>query len=192
MKIELFKPTKPWILTQEWGVYSDFYKPFGFTRHNGVDTKIVDRVTLVKAPFDCFVYKIGFQPEGGGLFVRLISKNGYIFPDGKVGRVLVDFLHLHQVLVTPGQNLNVGDDVAVCDNTGKASTGPHLHSQWRRGTYDGTTFNVMDENGANNSFDPEPYFTLFAEDYKNSLTLLGQIKLKVAELLEKYGNSKIS
>lgn len=187
--MEIFKPIKPWIVTREWGVYDPLYEKFGFSLHNGVDVRIQDKVTKAKAPFDCSVYKIGNQPSGGGLFVGLLSKNEYLFPDKKKCFILVDFLHLHEVLVKAGQELGVGDDVAICDNTGAASTGPHLHSQWRRVYYDGIKLTDVDKNSANNSFDPTPYFTLYAETYKSAKTTLGQIKLKVAELLEKYGKN---
>ena len=185
--MEIFIPIKPWVVTRKWGVYDPLYLKFGFSLHNGVDVRIVDKVTKAKSPFDSTVYKIGNQPSGGGLFVGLLSKNDYEFDDGVKCKILVDFLHLHNVFVQAGQELKVGDDVAVCDNTGAASTGPHLHSQWRRVQYNGISLIDVDKNDANNSFDPTEYFTLYAEDYKSAKTLLGQIKLKVAELLEKYG-----
>ena len=187
--IEIFKPIKPWIVTRPWGVYDKLYEQFGFSTHNGIDVRIVDKVTRAKAPFDCEVYRIINQPIGGGLTVGLISKNEYLFEDGIKCRILVDFLHLHKVLVNVGQKLEAGDDVAICDNTGSASTGPHLHSQWRRVNYNGIIVTTIDTNSANNSFDPTPYFTLYAETYKLAKTTLGQIKLKVAELLEKYGKN---
>lgn len=187
--IEIFKPIKPWIVTRAWGVYDPLYEKFGFSLHNGIDVRIVDKVTRAKAPFDCSIFKIGNQPAGGGLFVGLLSRFEYQFPDGIRCRILVDFLHLHSVLAQAGQNLGVGDDVAICDNTGAASTGPHSHSQWRRVFYDGISLTNVDKNSANNSFDPTPYFTLYAETYKNAQTLIGQIKLKVAELIKKYGKN---
>jgi len=188
--IEIFKPIKPWIVTREWGIYDPLYEKFGFSLHNGIDVRIVDKVTKAKAPFDCIDYKEGYQPSGGGLFVGLLSKNEYLFPDGIKCRILVDFLHLHKILVKPGQELKVGDDVAICDNTGAATTGPHLHSQWRRVQYDGISLTDVDKNSANNSFDPTPHFTMYAETYKNAQTILGQLKIKVAELIERYGKIK--
>lgn len=187
--LEIFKPIKPWIVNREWGVYDKLYEQFGFSTHNGIDVKIKNKVTRAKAPFNCEVYRIINQPNGGGLTVGFISEEEYLFPDGVKCKILVDFLHLHKVLVTPGQKLEVGDDVAICDNTGAATTGPHLHSQWRRVNYDGVSVTFLDKNSANNSFDPTPYFTLYAETYKLAKTTLGQIKLKVAELLEKYGKN---
>lgn len=185
--IEIFRPVKPWIVNQPHGVYNKFYEQFGFSQHNGIDCKIKDKETIVKAPFDCSVYKTGYQPSGGGIFVGLLSKNEYAFPDGITCRILVDFLHLHQILVPTGTDLRVGDDVAICDNTGAASTGPHLHSQWRREYYDGIKLVNVDKNEANNSFDPTKFFSIYAEDYKNMRLKIEELQKKVDELTKQNG-----
>lgn len=183
MKLEIFKPTKPWIVNQNWGIPNPIYKKFGFSLHNGIDIRLGNGA-LVYAPFDCVVVKIGYQPDGGGLYVGLISANTYEFEDGKNCHVLVDALHLKTAKVQAGNKLGVGDIVAIADNTG-FSTGPHTHYQFRRVSWFDGQIQEIDKNEANNSFDPLPYLSkLYAVDYKSSLSLFGLIKSKVEELIK--------
>jgi murein DD-endopeptidase MepM/ murein hydrolase activator NlpD len=53
------------------------------------------------------------------------------------------YAHLSAVLVTPGQNVNMGDAIGLVGNTGRVS-GPHVHFEVRMGknTY-GATFNPL-------------------------------------------------
>jgi len=181
-KLELFFPAKPYRITQVWGLYRpEIYSQFGFTRHNGEDIALGKDKKLY-APLDCEVVKIGNQPNGGGIFVGLMS-NEYDFDDGKY-RVVIDFLHCERILVNVGDKLKCGDLVAIADNTG-FSTGPHTHCQYRRATWNGITINYIDKNDANNSFDPYVFFNgLYAVDFKEAWNTLGRIKIKIQELLK--------
>ena len=156
MKPEFWYPVKPYVVTQKWGVPDEIYRQFGFGLHNGVDVAL-GADSKVYAPFDCQVVKNGFQPNGGGIYCGVISINEYTFPDGVTCKVLVDSLHLKQILVTEGQTLQCGDVIAIADNTG-FSTGPHTHFQFRRVSWDGKVITTLDTNDANNSFDQTPYF----------------------------------
>lgn len=173
-------PVNPWSVTQPWGVYDPRYKQFGFTAHNGVDCRLgADRTiyaphagTVVRA----YTKENGlWQPAGGGVFLTTLTDEQYDFDDGQKCYVLEDFLHCERLLVKDGDHVEVGQAIAIADNTG-FSTGPHTHIQLRREVmqpYTGqpglSPFRIrgndyalfdVDKNNANNSFDPAPYYSL--------------------------------
>lgn len=175
---------RPRILNQVWGVYNpDVYKPFGFTQHNGEDERIgADR--KVRTQISCFHYKSGFQPNGGGIFVSHLSNEQYEFDDGVKALVLIDYLHLKEILTVEGQKLAIGQPCAIADNTG-VTTGEHLHTQYRRVNWnaDKTQLFNVDVNEANNSFNPEPYRDgTYADDYY-TISILQQLVVLYNELL---------
>lgn len=164
MKPEFYYPQDTWNVTQKWGVHRpEIYGRFGFTQHNGVDTALAPN-KLIKAPFPCVVHKIGFQPNGGGIYLSILSQEAYEWEDGKKAWVLWDFLHLEKTSVPVGAKHDTASVLATGDNTG-FSTGPHTHHQCRRvlSTPDGLI--DVDINDANNSFDPEPYFVGYPKDF---------------------------
>jgi hypothetical protein len=164
------RPIAPYIVNQPWGNYDPkTYHQFGFDRHNGVDLALAPDKKIV-APFAGTIARRGFQPQGGGIFGSLISEVlefqafANTTPDGMnvpfhAGRyrTMFDFLHCEKILVSEGQKVQAGEVIAIGDNTG-LSTGPHCHTQWRRVNWDGKTIQFVDINGANNSFDPTPFF----------------------------------
>jgi len=204
MKPEFYRSIKPEYINQKWGVYNPaVYSQFGFSRHNGVDLRLSSDKKIYAA-FSGVVYRRGYQPDGGGIFVSVISDE-YDFPafscttpDGEVFhfqagkyRVLLDYLHLDTILVNEGDRIEAGSLVAIGDNTGK-STGEHCHEQWRRVTWDGSAVIDADSNDANNSFNPNRFYTMtYAVDLektKNLLILtLGLATQLLALLKKKYG-----
>ncbi|TQF41158.1 hypothetical protein UNPF46_08540 [Bradyrhizobium sp. UNPF46] len=194
-------PIKPLRANQLWGVLNPtVYSQFGFTRHNGIDMALAPDKTI-SAPVDATVVRKGFQPNGGGIFVGLISEPidfpafTNTTPDGAVVsfapgtyRILVDFLHCESITVNEGDKVKAGDLIAIGDNTG-FSTGPHCHTQWRRVTWDGKVINTFDKNDANNSFDPTQFFIgIYAADLPSLINTLRQqvaaLTLRVAQLIK--------
>jgi murein DD-endopeptidase MepM/ murein hydrolase activator NlpD len=177
------KPIKPMVITQPWGVYRpDVYQQFGFTRHNGADygdtKKMGNGTGIVSSPLDGIVVRVGYQPQGGGNFVSLCD-----------GFNLFDFMHCESILVQEGQRVEVGQPVAIQDNTG-FSTGPHTHIQMRPvDNWDGfQKWTFIMNNDANNSADPENYWT---EDHAEDIWKLKQqvgILKKLVELYKKIQN----
>lgn len=163
MYTQFYYPVKPWTITQRWGVHAPgVYSRFGFSDHNGIDVRL-GRNKLIYAPFDGVVYRTGYQPEGGGLYISILSDEKCNVITGE-GLVLLDALHCEKLYLRPGQRVEVGDILARADNTG-FSTGPHTHFQFRRVDYNGSKITVLDTNNANGSFDPTPNFNLmYAED----------------------------
>jgi murein DD-endopeptidase MepM/ murein hydrolase activator NlpD len=134
-------PSFPFNLNQGWGTLNPKdYSQFGFTRHNGVDMRIIETDNLVRAPFSGTVIRTGNQPSGGGIYLGLLSDEEFEFPtftcstpDGLIivfpaatCRVLFDFLHLKSLSVQEGQHVSAKEILAIPDNTG-FSTGPHCH-----------------------------------------------------------------
>lgn len=158
-RFEWFLPTKPFRINQAWGILNPIYQQFAkpgriFNKHNGIDDGVVTG-TPILAPFDWNYKNHGNQPNGGGIFVSIISKNKYSFDDGKEAFVLIDFLHCKEIVVFNNNKLSgyVGETLAISNNTG-FSTGSHTHLQFRRVD---ENFVVLDYNDANDSFDPMPY-----------------------------------
>lgn len=176
MKLELWKPVRPHKINRAWGIADPLYIKYGFSLHNGIDINLYNG-QVIRAPFDCRVVKKGSQ-RGGGIYVGLLSLNTYDFEDGKRARVLIDFLHCQEIARNENEIVHVGDIVAYGDNTGE-STGPHTHMQCRR--VDDYS-NPVDTNEANNSFDPEPYFVGYADEWNT----LAELRDKVAELMKAF------
>ena len=195
MTPSFYYPVKPHKLNQEWGRYDPkTYSQFGFTRHNGQDVNLINGQPI-SAPFAGTCVRTGNQPSGGGIFLGVMSEE-FEFKDGKY-RVLADFLHCKELLITEGTKVKVGDIIALGDNTG-FSTGPHTHVQWRRASFwngwtgDKLTWVNPDKNEANNSFDPEPYFNgEYAVDFAKvrneavqAISLAQRIILQVKKFLK--------
>jgi len=190
MKPSIWKPVKPYRISQGWGVSRpEIYSQFGFTKHNGIDVAL-GTDSIVRCPFEGEVISSGWQPTGGGLWLGFLSDEEFDFDDGKRARILVDFLHLKDIKRHPGLNYKgqVGDVLAIANNTG-FSTGPHTHIQPKRVIKTPAGLIEIDKNDANNSFDWTPYLNgHHAEDYGHVLdNLKGQVSVleKVVELLKK-------
>lgn len=179
--MKLYYPAKPYVVTQKWGIHRpEIYAQFGYTDHNGEDFRLgADK--KIYAPFNGEIVKMGNQ-SGGGIFLGYLSDEEYDFEDGKRARVLFDALHLEKVTGTVGVKYKIGDELAIADNTG-FSTGPHTHGQWRRVIKLLTGLQEIDDNEANNSFDPTPYWDGYAVDYKNLRTQVSILQ-KILSLLK--------
>lgn len=166
----------PYKVNQAWGIYNPVYERFGFTRHNGTDIALgTDKVLY--APFDYTVVRTGNQPEGGGIFLGIMSEE-FDFLDGKY-RVLLDLLHCEKLLAAEGRVGKTGDVLAIADNTG-FSTGPHTHLQarrvknWNYSVGNAASWKYVDKNEANGSFDMEPYWN---GKYAKEVNLVRQVTI---------------
>ncbi len=59
------------------------------------------------------------------------------------GVCVCSYLHLSKILVIKGQHIAAGDIIAISGNSGKRTTGPHLHISCRWGDEKGKFFNPM-------------------------------------------------
>lgn len=165
-KLELYYPAKPFIQSQGWGIKNPSYLQFGFDAHNGTDF-ILGEDSLVYAPVEFEVEDVGYN-DGAGNYVRGITTKKYEV-DGVECYVGMMFMHFERTFVKKGQNLVVGDQLGIADNTG-FSTGPHTHlSLYRLKKRVNITSNRLDKDWHTNyTFDPQPYWTgKYAKDMKS-------------------------
>lgn len=162
-QLVLHYPVNPHQINRGWGVADPLYARFGFARHNGVDLALVDGQGI-HAPFSSTVTKIGNEPEGSGLYICLLSRSVYHFPDGKQARVELTFMHLSETLVRVGDTCAVGTPIATGGHSG-LTTGSHTHLSPKRVTRQRVNYSAIDHNDAANTFDPTPYWSgLYAQD----------------------------
>lgn len=173
-KLELWHPCNPYIETQAWGLYNPAYQQFGFSRHNGRDFLLGSDKKLY-APIRARVTWVVDQIGGAGVHFIMNTLEKYDFPDGVSCYVEITLMHCEKILVSVGQEVAVGDVLAIADNTG-FSTGPHTHMRCRRIRDDGT---LIDNNDANGSFDHAPYFN----GYSAQLGGLARMAIQLAKLV---------
>src|SRR3990167_10187599 len=119
MKMQL--PLKNILVTQPFGAnFLDFYKQWGLDGHNGIDM-------LAYRGTDCFAAHDGnvlwagnWQDWGINVFIRGEYDTRWEAPE-------TIYVHLQDVTVKVGDKVKAGDLIGHTDNTGKYTTGDHLH-----------------------------------------------------------------
>lgn len=71
------------------------------------------------------------------------SRNGGYYITLNHGLFVCSYLHLSKILVRRGQKVRAGQIVAISGNSGKRTTGPHLHITCRWGHEKGKFFNPL-------------------------------------------------
>lgn len=71
------------------------------------------------------------------------STNGGYYVTVNHGACVCSYLHLSKILVKVGQRISAGHIIAVSGNSGKRTTGPHLHIACRWKNESGKFFNPM-------------------------------------------------
>lgn len=101
-------------VTSEFGGRADPFTNAPDT-HQGIDIA-VNSDTEVLSAMSGVVWEVGYEEHGYGNFVKIRHSNGF------------DTLYAHcsKITVKEGQEVSLGQCVAMSGNTGK-STGPHLH-----------------------------------------------------------------
>lgn len=164
-KLVLAYEAQPWVVTQPWGTYDpDTYRRYGYDRHSGIDVRHGHN-RRIRAPFDFQFYRILWQPNGGGKVLSILSKEEYEGPDGKAARVVVDYLHLDEILKTTGSGKK-GELICIAGNTG-VTYGPHCHISYTWVREVKGKLVEIEKNDADNTFDPIPFYDgTFAVDFK--------------------------
>jgi len=145
--MELRLPLKDIHVTQPFGMnYVDFYQQLGLLGHNGTDFRAKNGCKLYAA-HDGVVRYCGTD-SGGGVEIDLWNKEG---------KYKTIYYHLKKYIVTRGQEVKAGDLIGYCDNTGKYTTGSHLHFGLKETDKDGYTLNW--DNGYKGAINAGPYFT---------------------------------
>ena len=134
----------------------DFYKKLGMIGHNGLDY----RASIGTKTFSAIDGVVSYAAiDGtGGKSVRVISKQVDI--NGISYKLETIHYHLNSYSVRKGQLVKAGDLLGETGNTGKYTTGPHLHfgmkvlwsdNDWR-------TFHKDYSNGFRGAIDPTAFF----------------------------------
>lgn len=71
------------------------------------------------------------------------STNGGYYVTVNHGVCVCSYLHLSKILVQRGQQIKAGTIIAISGNSGKRTTGPHLHISCRWGNEKGKYFNPI-------------------------------------------------
>lgn len=113
--------------------------PFGMRRdpmnrrkyrmHNGIDLKAK--------------YEVVYSMLPGTVTATSYSVNGGNYITVNHGVCVCSYLHLSKFMVAVGQHVNAGQAIAISGNTGKRTTGPHLHLACRLGDEKGKFFDPM-------------------------------------------------
>ena len=145
MKLQL--PLKQIMVTQGFGLnYLNFYKELGMVGHSGIDFMAKDGCP-VYAAHDGKVIIRGTD-SGGGKEIRVWNKEN---------NFLTGYCHLKDFKIDFNEGIIAGQLIGTADNTGKMSTGNHLHFFMKLTDDKGNT--IDKENGYYGAIDPAPYFT---------------------------------
>lgn len=141
MKLSISYPLNlPFQISQKWGENPDYYSQLGLKGHNGVDFACVIG-TPVYACHDGTIQFSGIDSVMS-LTVSIDSVDGTL-------RTL--YCHLSESKVQVGQRVKRGDLIALSGNTGRFTTGPHLHLGCR-------PLPAQMDNGWNGADNPFNYF----------------------------------
>jgi murein DD-endopeptidase MepM/ murein hydrolase activator NlpD len=112
-------------ITQKFGSTAlGWYAEWGLNGHNGTDYLAVVG-TKTYAPFKGRVVRQADNPSGGGLELEIESDE--IVVEGVKIKLRAVYYHLKEFKVRPNAPVERGQIVALTGNTGKYTTGPHLH-----------------------------------------------------------------
>lgn len=95
-----------------------FYQHIGLPYHPGIDFCAKHRCSLYAAN-DGLIIRSGFFSDGG-LGIEILGDGFSTF-----------YYHLDECLVKIGDKVKAGEIIGYCDNTGKYTTGDHLHFELR-------------------------------------------------------------
>ena len=122
-------PLKNIHVTSPFGTRRDPMNRQNRRMHNGLDLKAR--------------YEEVYSMLPGVVMAASYSTNGGYYVTVNHGVCVCSYLHLSKMLVSKGQRIMAGQIIAVSGNTGKRTTGPHLHVSCRWGDEKGKFFNPM-------------------------------------------------
>ena len=122
-------PLKRIHINSPYGVRRDPMNRRNTRMHSGIDLRA--RYEEVYSMLPGVVTAVGFSTNGG----YYVTVNH--------GACVCSYLHLSKILVKKGERVAAGQVVAISGNTGKRTTGPHLHLSCRWGGENGKYFNPM-------------------------------------------------
>lgn len=122
-------PLKDIWITSPFGIRKDPMNRKRRRMHNGLDLRAKYEPVYAMMP--------------GVITAVSFSKNGGYYVTVNHGICVCSYLHLSKILVRRGQRVQAGQMVAISGNSGKRTTGPHLHITCRWGNEKGKFFNPV-------------------------------------------------
>lgn len=117
--IKLRLPLKDIFVTQPFGVnYLDFYQKMGLPCHPGVDFRARSGCNLYASDSGVIIRSGDYSDGGIGIEIKHLGCTTFYY-------------HLQETKVKIGDIVKAGDLIGLCDNTGKYTTGDHLHFELR-------------------------------------------------------------
>lgn len=143
--MKLYRPLdSKFPISQKWGENPAYYNTIGLNGHNGWDYACPVG-TPIFAAHDGTVWFAGIDP----------TLSNTIAIDTTDGLYRTFYAHLSSFSVLNGQSVKCGDQIGLSGNSGRYTTGPHLHF----GIHHIKNYSDVDiDNGWNGAVDPLPYF----------------------------------
>lgn len=111
-------------VTQPFAVnWANFYQQFGLKGHNGLDLRADDSTPC----YACFDGEVLWADDWDGYGINVWIKTAGMVGNPVLFELEAIYGHLKKVAVQKGQKVFKGDIVGWSDNTGKYTTGNHLH-----------------------------------------------------------------
>jgi murein DD-endopeptidase MepM/ murein hydrolase activator NlpD len=149
-KIELRLPLEQIIVTQPFNVnFVDFYQKYWnppLQGHPGIDFGAYTNFEVYAANDGIVTEAKVNNPDGGKMVTIFNKENKY--------RTL--YYHLNSWVVNTGNIVKAGDLIGYSDNTGRLTTGSHLHFELSNTDNNGNK--IERDNGFGGCIDPAPYF----------------------------------
>ena len=187
-KLELWYPIKnPFFVTQKFGEnLNDFYATLGMKGHNGWDI-VGNTGQLIRAAHDGIITFAG-EDGSSGLGVVVRTNEQYQYNGGEAHYKSI-YWHCKagSIRVRAGDFVKIGDVLAECDTTGKA-TGSHLHFGLKpvfQGEEEWNWWNAEQDNGYFGAIDPAPYWNgYYAENHLTVIGIYNQLIIALSQLVE--------
>lgn len=178
--MKIYSELKNTILTQKFGKANTntnvmpFYHELGLLGHNGWDWTAKDGDKIYYGCTDEGVVSNISTDLNAGYGIEIIS---------------LGFKHIYWhlrtdgILVRVGQKVELGQLIGLADNTGKYTTGTHLHRGLKRVDQDGNSLDK--DNGYNGAVDIEPFFQpMFVLNVVQKINIIKQLLLFYNKILE--------
>lgn len=122
-------PLKSIKINSPFGIRKDPMNRQSSRMHSGLDLKAK--------------YEEVYSMLPGVVTVTSYSTNGGYYITVNHGACVCSYLHLSKILIRAGQRIRAGQVIAISGNTGRRTTGPHLHISCRWGNEKGKLFNPV-------------------------------------------------
>ena len=156
-----------------------FYKDHinnGLLGHSGLDYACPTG-TVIQAPFDLTINNFYYKNDSNSYGTTLICSSKEFRYEGEMYKIETKFVHLLD-FIDPviGKEIEKGEDIAITNNTGPFTTGPHLHWSTRtlKKTYNGGWKRVDSDNGYFGYYNPALLIINKSDDMIDTIKVKGK------------------